>query len=83
MPIGNSNEGSSNELQKLTDSLKKSTSRYGMKIYYENCKILVNDPHPHKCNSNNLTINMYEKTRTSRLNILGLHQKIMLMAKTK
>ena len=53
--------GSSDELQKLTDSLAKSVSRYRMEIIYENIKNLVNDPDPNKVNSNNLTINIYGK----------------------
>ena len=55
--------GLSNELQKLlnSDSLAKSASRYGMEISHEMSNILVNDPDPNKCNSNNLTIYMYGK----------------------
>ena len=53
--------GSSNELQKLTLSLAKSSFIYGMEISHERSKILINDPDLNKCNSNNLTINMYRK----------------------
>ena len=35
--------GSSNELQKLTDSLEKNASRYVMELNDEKNKILVND----------------------------------------
>ena len=39
-----------------------------MEISHENSNILVNDPDPNKCNSNNMTINMYgKKTRTSQI----------------
>ena len=53
--------GSSNELQKLRDSLEKSSSIYTMEMSHNNSNILVYDPDPNKCNSNNLTINMYGK----------------------
>ena len=52
---------SSNELQKLTDSLAKITFRYGMEINHEKSEILFNDLNPNKDNSNNLIINIYGK----------------------
>ena len=53
----------------------KSASSYGMDISYKKSNMLVNDPDPNKCNSNNLTINMYRKNKNklNRLNIFGLH----------
>ena len=42
----------SNELQKITYSLAKSASRYGMEISHKKGEILVNDPDPNEVNSN-------------------------------
>ena len=53
--------GLSNKLQKYTDSLAKSASRYRIEISHEKIKILFNYPDPNKDNSNNLTINIYGK----------------------
>ena len=58
--------GSSTELQKLTFSLAKSASRYGMEISHEKSKILVNDSDPNKCNGNNLTLNTYGKKQVKK-----------------
>ena len=65
-------ESSSNELQKRTDFLAKSASRYEMEIVHEKSMILVNDPDPNKVNNNNLTINMYGKKREQVLHYLNI-----------
>ena len=46
-----------------------------MEISHENSKILVNDPDQNKGNSNNLTIDMYNKNKkkSNHVYILGLH----------
>ena len=47
--------GSESELQTITDVLKKTSTAYGMEIYHDKCKIIVNGEGP-CCNTNNLYV---------------------------